>query len=122
MCFFEPFFCAFHDVISDGFDFDLRAFELVACPINVWVESLELGIPKDEVILSNVSNIESLPEFLLSLFDEEVTVMDDLSIFVHGPINYVNWFREGEFLESKLKSSCCLVVDEVFCCSGVEQC
>jgi len=86
--------------MSDGFDFDLGALKLVISPIYIWVEPSEPRVPQDKVILSYVGNIEPLSESLLSLFDKEVTVVSDFSIFVHGAIDCIDWFGEGEFLDS----------------------
>ena len=84
--------------MSDGFDFDLGAFELVVGPINIWIESSEPRVSQDKVIFSYVSDIESLSELLLSLLDKEVAVVSDFPIFVHGAVDCINWFGEGEFL------------------------
>ena len=86
--------------MSNGLDFDLGAFKLVASPVDVWVESSEPRVPQDKVVFSYVSDVESLPEFLLSLFDKKVAVISNFSIFVHGAIDCIDWFGEGEFLGS----------------------
>ena len=86
--------------MSDGFDLDLGAFKLVIGPINIRIESSEPRVSQDKVVFSYVSDIESLSEFLLSLLDKKVAVVGDFSIFVHGAIDCIDWFGEGEFLGS----------------------
>ena len=86
--------------MSNGLDFDLGAFELVIGPIDIWVESLEPRISQDEVVFSYVSDIKSLSEFLLSFFDKKIAIVSNFSIFVHGAVDHIDWFGEGEFLGS----------------------
>ena len=86
--------------MSDGFDSDLGAFKLVVGPIDIWIESSEPGVSKDEVVFSDVSNVESLSELLLSLLNKEVAIVGNFSIFVHGAVDCIDWFGEGEFLGS----------------------
>ena len=85
MCFLDPLLCALHNVVSDSFNFDLGAFELVVGPVDIWIESSEPRVSQDEVIFPYVSDIESLSEFLLSLFDKEVAIMGDFSILFMDP-------------------------------------
>ena len=86
--------------MSDGFNFDLGAFKLVVSPIDIWIESSEPRVSQDEVVFPYVGDVELLSELLLSLFNKEVTVVSNFSIFVHGAINCVDWFGKREFLGS----------------------
>ena len=86
--------------MSDGFNFDLGAFELVVGLVDLWIESSEPRVSQDEVVFPNVSDVELLSQLLLSLFDKEVAVVSDFSIFVYGAVNCIDWFREGESLGS----------------------
>jgi len=40
-CFFDPLLCMCDDVMSDSFNFDLGAPELVVGPVDIWVKSSE---------------------------------------------------------------------------------
>jgi hypothetical protein len=79
-------------------------------------------VSEDHAIFSEVCDKKLDTLFPVSELNVEVDRVSDFPRLVWGSINVVDWSWYCEFVGSESKSYNCLVVNEVSCCSTVDEC
>ena len=81
--------------IEEGLDFDLGSFEFGIGPIDVGLEFLAPGVTKNEMILSQIGDVERYSFFLVPFADHKVTDVGDHATFICSSVDVMNWSWNG---------------------------